>query len=153
MAARGSTTSPRTRSWSGCSRCLLCTTLPAMRCTRSPRCRIRWLPRIDVRTELANTCVVSTDRGVRMNAPKLNPARERHWVCARRLRERRLALGLTQREVVARLGHQTTNRALSVMENGRALDLGLLPDLATALECTVTHLLGLTDDPSAWQPA
>lgn len=90
-----------------------------------------------------------------MGLPRLNPARERHWVCAQRLREQRLSLELTQREVVARLqrrGHQTTNRALSEMENGRGLDLGLLPELAEALGCTVTYLLGLTSDPSAWQP-
>lgn len=90
-----------------------------------------------------------------MSAPKLNPVRERHWVCAQRLRERRLALGLTQREVVARLqqrGNQTTNRALSAMENGRGLDLGLLPDLADSLGCTVTYLLGLTGRPHNWQP-
>jgi transcriptional regulator with XRE-family HTH domain len=71
------------------------------------------------------------------------------------LREQRLSLELTQREVVARLrrrGQQTTNRALSEMENGRGLDLGLLPELAEALGCTVTYLLGLTPDPSAWQP-
>jgi transcriptional regulator with XRE-family HTH domain len=91
-----------------------------------------------------------------MVAPKLNPARERHWICAQRLRERRLVLGLTQREVVARLagtGHQTTNRTLSAMENGgRCLDLGLLPELAECLCCTVTYLLGLTDDPDDWRP-
>lgn len=91
-----------------------------------------------------------------MSTPHLNPARERHWVCAQRLRERRLALGLTQREVVERLhhtGNQTTNRALSAMENGRGLDLGLLPDLAGALACSVTYLLGLTADPDDWKPA
>lgn len=90
-----------------------------------------------------------------MNAPRLHPARERHWVCAQRLRERRLTLGLTQREVVARLqrrGNYTTNRALSAMENGRGLDLGMLPELADALGCTVTYLLGLTSDPAAWEP-
>jgi transcriptional regulator with XRE-family HTH domain len=89
-------------------------------------------------------------------ATHLNPARERHWVCAQRIRERRLALGLTQREVVARLerrGNSTTNRALSSMENGRGLDLGLLPELAEALRCTVTYLLGLTADPMAWHPS
>ena len=96
------------------------------------------------------------DRGVRVSVPTTSPVRERHWLCAQRLRERRLALGLTQLEVVARLhrrGGRTTNRALSAMENGRGLDLGLLPDLAEALDCTVTYLLGLTADPSAWQPA
>jgi transcriptional regulator with XRE-family HTH domain len=91
-----------------------------------------------------------------MSHPNLNPARDRHWVCAQRIRERRLALGLTQREVVARLerrGNQTTNRGLSAMENGRGLDLGLLPELADALGCTVTYLLGLTADPAAWEPS
>ena len=90
-----------------------------------------------------------------MASPGLNPVRERHWVCARRMRERRLAQGLTQREVVGRLeerGVQTTNRALSTMENGRGLDLGLLPELAEALDCTVTYLLGLTDKPDSWEP-
>lgn len=90
-----------------------------------------------------------------MAAQKLSPARERHWVCAQRLRERRLALGLTQLEVVARLqrqGNHTTNRGLSAMENGRGLDLGLLPEFAEALCCTVTYLLGLTTDPHAWHP-
>ncbi len=71
------------------------------------------------------------------------------------MRERRLAQGLTQREVVGRLetrGVRTTNRALSTMENGRGLDLGLLPELAEALDCTITYLLGLADDPHAWRP-
>ena len=90
-----------------------------------------------------------------MSAPRPNPARERHWVCAQRLRERRLQLGLTQREVVGRLdrrGNHTSNRALSAMENGRGLDLGLLPELAESLRCTTTYLLGLTADPQSWTP-
>lgn len=90
-----------------------------------------------------------------MSTPKLNPARERHWICAQRLRERRLALGLTQREVADRLraqGGVTTNRALSAMENGRGLDLGLLPELALSLGCSITYLLGLSSDPSDWHP-
>jgi transcriptional regulator with XRE-family HTH domain len=84
-----------------------------------------------------------------------DPARERHWVCAQRLRERRRTLGLTQREVAIRLagmGSRTTNRSLSAMENGRGLDLGLLPDLAESLDCTVTYLIGLAADPHSWQP-
>jgi transcriptional regulator with XRE-family HTH domain len=71
------------------------------------------------------------------------------------MRERRLTLRLTQLEVVGRLqrrGNQTTNRALSAMENGRGLDLGLLPELAESLDCTVTYLLGLSTDPHAWRP-
>lgn len=90
-----------------------------------------------------------------MSPQAQNRARERHWTCANRLRERRLALGLTQRQVVARLlrcGGRTTNRALSAMENGRGLDLGLLPELADSLDCTVTYLLGLATDPHSWSP-
>lgn len=90
-----------------------------------------------------------------MTAPRTNQVRERHWVCAQRMRERRLAQGLTQREVVGRLacrGVQTTNRALSTMENGRGLDLGLLPELADVLDCTVTYLLGMVADPHSWRP-
>ena len=90
-----------------------------------------------------------------MSAPQPNPARELHWVCAQRMRERRLALRLTQREVVARLqrrGNRTTNRSLSAMENGRGLDLGLLPELAESLDCTITYLLGLATDPHSWRP-
>jgi transcriptional regulator with XRE-family HTH domain len=91
----------------------------------------------------------------RTTTSSINQARERHWICAKRVRERRLTLGLTQREVASRLGgigSRCSNRALSAMENGRGLDLGLLPDLAEALNCTITYLLGLTDDPAAWQP-
>jgi transcriptional regulator with XRE-family HTH domain len=90
-----------------------------------------------------------------MNGPEPNPARERHWVCAQRIRARRLTLGLTQREVVERLerrGNHTTNRTLSAMENGRGLDLGLLPELAGSLDCTITYLLGLAADPHSWHP-
>lgn len=90
-----------------------------------------------------------------MTSEARDRVRERHWVCARRMRERRLAQGLTQREVVGRLARRgvcTTNRAISTMENGRGLDLGLLPELAEALDCTVTYLLGLTSDPQSWRP-
>ena len=80
---------------------------------------------------------------------------ERHWICARRLRERRRQLGLTQAEVVTRMGDRgvtLTNRTLSAMENGRGLDLGRLPELAAALDCTITYLVGLTGDPARWEP-
>jgi transcriptional regulator with XRE-family HTH domain len=90
-----------------------------------------------------------------MTTPNVNAARERHWTCAQRVRKHRLALGLAQREVISRLhsrGTATSSRALSTIENGGTVELGLLPDLADALGCTVTHLLGLTDGPQAWQP-
>jgi len=91
---------------------------------------------------------------VAMN-PSTDPAAERRWTCARRLRERRRQLGLTQADVVSRVtpgGVPLTNRTLSAMENGRGIDLGRLPDLAVALDCTLTYLVGLTTDPARWQP-
>lgn len=78
----------------------------------------------------------------------------RHLV-SQRLRARRLALGLTQQQVVTRLGRRgtrTSNRALSGFERGAGLDVGKLPELAAALDCSVTYLLGLTDDPRRWKP-
>jgi transcriptional regulator with XRE-family HTH domain len=80
----------------------------------------------------------------------------RHLLITQRLRQRRDDLGLTQKQIVTRLarcGLQTTNRALSSLEHGSGLDVAKLPELAIALDCTVTYLLGLTDDPHSWQPA
>ncbi len=79
----------------------------------------------------------------------------RHHVVSERLRERRRDLGLTQKEVVSRLrrmGVTTTNKALSSLEHGAGLDVAKLPELACALECTLTWLVGLTDTPERWQP-
>jgi transcriptional regulator with XRE-family HTH domain len=81
--------------------------------------------------------------------------RERHWMCARRLSQRRHDLGLTQNDVVDRLAAQgaaASNRTLSAMEHGQGVDVGRLPELAAALDCTVTYLLGLTDEPCNWAP-
>jgi transcriptional regulator with XRE-family HTH domain len=81
--------------------------------------------------------------------------RERHWTCARRLSQRRHDLGLTQNDVVDRLAAQgavATNRTLSAMEHGQGVDVGRLPELAVALDCTVTYLLGLTEEPCNWAP-
>lgn len=79
----------------------------------------------------------------------------RHLVVADRLRARRRDLGLTQKEVVARLrrmGVGTTNKTLSNLEHGAGLDACKLPEIAAALECTLTYLVGLTDDPGRWEP-
>ncbi len=81
--------------------------------------------------------------------------RDRHWTCARRMSERRHDLGLTQYDVVERLatlGVCASNRSLSAMEHGQGLDIGRLPELAVALDCTITYLLGLTDNPHSWPP-
>jgi hypothetical protein len=51
-----------------------------------------------------------------MSSSKPNPARERHWVCAPRLRTQRLALGLSQLDVVAahrQRGIPATGRTVS----------------------------------------
>jgi len=82
-------------------------------------------------------------------------APDRFLVLSLRLRDRRRSLGLTQQEVVRRLasfGVTTSNKALSSLEHGAGIDAAKLPEFAAALDCTVTYLLGLTDDPSSWQP-
>lgn len=79
----------------------------------------------------------------------------RRLIVMQRLRERRRRLGLTQKQVVSRLGRLgvlTTNKALSSLEHGAGLDVAKLPELAHALECTVTYLLGMTSDPRSWAP-
>jgi len=79
----------------------------------------------------------------------------RDLLITQRLGQRRRDLGLTQKQVVTRLersGLRTTNRALSSLEHGAGLDVAKLPSLAAALDCTVTYLIGLTDDPHRWVP-
>jgi transcriptional regulator with XRE-family HTH domain len=82
-------------------------------------------------------------------------APDRNFVLTLRLRNRRRSLGLTQKQVVRRLadyGVVTTNKALSSLEHGAGVDVAKLPEFAAALECTVTYLLGLTEDPDNWHP-
>lgn len=79
----------------------------------------------------------------------------RHLLITQRLRQRRLQLGLTQKQVVTRLAHagvRTTNRALSSLEHGAGIDVARVPELARALDCTITYLVGLTGDPHRWEP-
>lgn len=79
----------------------------------------------------------------------------RQLTITHRLRQRRTELGLTQQQVVTRLeraGLQTTNRAVSSLEHGAGIDVAKLPELAAALDCTITYLVGLTDDPRRWEP-
>ncbi len=80
---------------------------------------------------------------------------DRHLVVTHRLRARRIQLGLTQKQVVSRLarrGIRTTNKTLSSFEHGAGVDVVRLPELAAALDCTVTYLLGLTEEPTHWEP-
>ncbi|MGQ0466358.1 MAG: helix-turn-helix domain-containing protein [Sporichthyaceae bacterium] len=88
-------------------------------------------------------------------SPTNQPHRQRHWICALQIAERRRSLGLTQQDVVDRLAEfnvSATNRTLSAMEHGQGIDVGRLPEMAMALNCTVTFLLGLTEDPLSWVP-
>lgn len=79
----------------------------------------------------------------------------RQLLITQRLRHRRAELGLTQKQIVTRLGRvgvHTTNRSVSSLEHGAGLDVAKLPELAAVLDCTITYLVGLTDDPHSWQP-
>ena len=51
-----------------------------------------------------------------------------------------------------RIGVVTTNKALSSLEHGAGLDVCKLPEIARALDCSLTYLVGLTDDPKRWEP-
>ena len=51
-----------------------------------------------------------------------------------------------------RIGVVTTNKALSSLEHGAGLDVCKLPEIARALDCSLTYLVGLTDDPASWEP-
>jgi transcriptional regulator with XRE-family HTH domain len=90
----------------------------------------------------------------------MGPLEREAWTARRllipqRLHSRRCELGLTQKQVVTRLGRcgvRTTNRALSGMEHGAGIDVAKLPELAAALDCTITYLMGLTEDPHRWDP-
>jgi transcriptional regulator with XRE-family HTH domain len=80
---------------------------------------------------------------------------QRNLTCAIRIRERRRQVGLTQAELVDLVnehGSRLSSQGLSAIENGRRLAVGRLPDLAAALQCTVSYLLGLTADPDRWEP-
>lgn len=83
------------------------------------------------------------------------PRADRRFVVSSRIRDRRHALRMTQNHVVAKLaalGVRSTNRSLSGLEHGVGIDVCKLPEIAAALDCTVTYLLGLTDDADSWQP-
>src|SRR5262249_50488034 len=90
-----------------------------------------------------------------MNASIGETSAGRQLLITQRLRRRRGELGRTQKQVVTRLaraGLRTTTRAVSSLEHGAGVDVAKLPELAAALDCTVTYLVGLTDDPHRWEP-
>ena len=73
-----------------------------------------------------------------------------------RIAERRNALGLKQAQVVERLGKLGVLMSVATYsryEWGKpTIEPHVLPALAMALECSVTFLLALTDNPAKWTP-
>lgn len=65
-----------------------------------------------------------------------------------RIRERRLALGMTQEELADRLGLQKS--AIAKYENGRVENIkrSVIQKMASVLECTPAYLLCLDDEPT-----
>jgi len=59
---------------------------------------------------------------------------------------------ISERLRLRRIGVVTTNKALSSLEHGAGLDVCKLPEIARALDCSLTYLVGLTDDPKRWEP-
>lgn len=80
-----------------------------------------------------------------------------YWISFR-LRRRRRELELTQKDVVERLrttGIPMTEATYSRAESGKvelAKGASNLLALAYALRCSVTYLVGLTDQPDKWEP-
>jgi transcriptional regulator with XRE-family HTH domain len=66
----------------------------------------------------------------------------------KRVRERRRALGLSQHEIVQRIGG--AQGWLSELENAKQtrIEADTVVRLCVALDCTSDYLLGLTDDPT-----
>lgn len=80
-----------------------------------------------------------------------------YWISAR-IRRRRRDLELTQQELVDRLmeaGVQMSPATWSRIESGKvelAKGAALLLVSSEVLHCSVTYLMGLTQDPSSWEP-
>jgi transcriptional regulator with XRE-family HTH domain len=74
------------------------------------------------------------------------------WTIARKLRERRKALGLGQADVVQRLKTgadvDVTIGGYSNWERNGVENIAILEALCYALECTPPYLMGWTDDPN-----
>lgn len=71
---------------------------------------------------------------------------------AERIKERRLALGLTQEDLGNRIGLQKS--AIAKYENGRVENVkrSIIQRMAAALECTPSYLLGFEDDGYYYDP-
>lgn len=80
------------------------------------------------------------------------------FLVAWRVRSLRKQLGLKQEEMVRRLagqGLEISQATYSRIEVGKSEIVkgsNYLVGLATALDCSVTYLLGLTSKPSKWTP-
>lgn len=80
------------------------------------------------------------------------------FLVAWRVRSLRKQLGLKQDEMVRRLAEQgleisqATYSRIEVGKSEIVKGANYLVGLATALDCSVTYLLGLTSKPSKWTP-
>lgn len=80
---------------------------------------------------------------------------ERRQLVARRIHDRRIQLGLHPSKNLregSSNGDTPTDPELTGPERSAGLTAAALPELAAALECTTTFLVGLTDDPMKWSP-
>ena len=71
---------------------------------------------------------------------------------AERIKERRIALGLTQEELGNKVGLQKS--AIAKYENGRVENVkrSIIQKMAIALECSPSYLLGFEDDEYYYNP-
>ena len=94
-----------------------------------------------------------------MSEPSYSTGPDDGWLVAWRIRNRRVDLQLRQEDVRARLsevlGQKVSQSTLSRLEAGKsdvAKGTMWLRALSEALDCSVTFLVGLTDDPDRWEP-
>lgn len=69
-----------------------------------------------------------------------------------RIRERRIALGMTQEELADRLGLQKS--AIAKYENGRVENIkrSVIQKMASVLQCSPAYLLCMDDEPAEDEP-
>ena len=63
-----------------------------------------------------------------------------------RIKERRIALGMTQDELAQKIGYKSRS-SVNKLESARVLPSRKIEKMASALECTPSYLMGWTDSP------
>ena len=69
-------------------------------------------------------------------------------IIGERIRQRRIELNMTQDELAQKIGYKSRSSVIK-LESARVLPSRKIENMANALECTPSFLMGWTDSPSA----